>query len=188
MNLTILSPVSGSTVLQISPLVRTFSRVKRSNSCSAWRPIDIATIIREPHRKAIPYGANWLGHVKDSPLDLFGRQDPHANWAGWLYATDADSGQWKWRLKTNYPIVGGVTPTAGGLVFFGDVGGNFYAVDARSGKRVWAQKLDGAIGGGVITYVAQGSQKVAVAAGMTSIVWPTEQATAKIVILGLGKN
>lgn len=137
--------------------------------------------------KAIPYGANWLGHVKDNPLDLFGKQDPHADWAGWLYATDADSGQWKWRLKTNYPILGGVTPTAGGIVFFGDVGGNFYAVDASSGKRLWTQKLEGAIGGGVITYVAHGSQKVTVAAGMTSIVWPTEQTTAKIVILGLGK-
>jgi len=27
-------------------------------------------------------------------------------------------------------IVGGMTPTAGRVVFFGDVGGNFYVVDA----------------------------------------------------------
>ncbi|MGA3242842.1 MAG: PQQ-binding-like beta-propeller repeat protein [Bryobacteraceae bacterium] len=120
-----------------------------------------------------------------NPLDVLGAQDPHANWAGWLYATDADSGQWKWRLKTTYPILSGVTPTAGGVVFFGDMGGNFNAVDAGNGQRLWNQKLEGAIGGGVITYMAQGSQKVAVAAGMTSIVWPTEQTTAKIVILGL---
>ena len=46
---------------------------------------------------------------------------------------------------------------------------------------LWAS----AIGGGVVTYSAGGSQKVAVAAGLTSIFWPTEQATAKIVILGL---
>jgi alcohol dehydrogenase (cytochrome c) len=89
-------------------------------------------------------------------------------------------------LKANYPILGGVTATAGRLVFFGDVGGNFYAVDAINGQRLWNTKLDGAIGGGVVTYSAGGSQKVAVAAGMTSIIWPTEQATAKIVILGLG--
>jgi alcohol dehydrogenase (cytochrome c) len=43
----------------------------------------------------------------------------------------------------------------------------------------------GAIGGGVITYVVDGKQRVAVAAGMSSVVWPTEQQTAKIVILAL---
>jgi len=135
--------------------------------------------------KAAANGAPWLGNVQDSPLDLFGHPDPHSQWAGWLYATDADTGQWKWRLKTNYPILGGVTATAGRLVLFGDMGGNFYAVDASNGQRLWNTKLDGAIGGGVVTYSAGGSQKLAVAAGMTSIFWPTEQATGRIVILGL---
>jgi alcohol dehydrogenase (cytochrome c) len=37
----------------------------------------------------------------------------------------------------------------------------------------------------VITYSANGSQKVAVAAGYSAILWPTEQATAKILVLGL---
>jgi alcohol dehydrogenase (cytochrome c) len=135
--------------------------------------------------KAVANGEAWMGNVVINPVDAMGAQDPHANWAGWLYATDADSGQWKWRLKTNYPILGGVTPTAGGLVFFGDMGGNFYAVDAGNGQRLWNHKLEGAIGGGVITYMAQGSQKVAVAAGFTSVIWPTEQTTGKIVVLGL---
>jgi alcohol dehydrogenase (cytochrome c) len=128
-----------------------------------------------------------MGSVKIDPLDIAGKQDPHSDWAGWLYATDADSGAWKWRLKSNYPILSGITPTGGGLVFFGDMGGNFYAVDAMSGQKLWSKKLDGAIGGGVITYSAGGSQKIAVAAGMTSILWPTEQTTAKIVIFGLGQ-
>jgi alcohol dehydrogenase (cytochrome c) len=137
--------------------------------------------------KATATGHYWLGNVVINPLDGMGGFDPHSQWAGWLYATDADSGEWKWRLKTNYPILSGVTPTGGGIVFFGDVGSNFYALDASSGQRLWGQKLEGAIGGGVITYMAKGSQKVAVAAGMTNIFWPTEQATAKIVILGLGE-
>ena len=136
--------------------------------------------------KAVANGGLWAGHAASTRLGIFGVQDPHANWAGWLYATDADSGEWKWRVKTNYPILSGVTPTGGGLVFFGDMGGNFYAVDANNGQRLWSRKLAGAIGGGVITYMAGGSQKVAVAAGMTLIIWPTEQTTAKIVILGLG--
>jgi alcohol dehydrogenase (cytochrome c) len=138
--------------------------------------------------KAVANGSVWMGHVKLDPLDIAGKQDPRSDWAGWLYATDADSGQWKWRVKTNYPILSGVTPTGGELVFFGDMGGNFYAVDAMSGRKLWGTKLDGAIGGGVITYAAGGAQKVAVAAGLTSILWPTEQSTAKIVILGLERS
>ncbi len=137
--------------------------------------------------KAIPNGSVWMGSVKIDPLDIAGKQDPHSDWAGWLYATDADSGAWKWRVKTNYPILSGITVTGGGLVFFGDMGGNFYVLDAMNGQKLWNKKLDGAIGGGVITYDAGASQKVAVAAGLTSILWPTEQATAKIVILGLGR-
>ena len=59
-----------------------------------------------------------------------------------------------------------MTPTAGGVVFFGDMGGNFYALDSSNGEKLWAQHLGGAIGGGVITYTANGAQKVAVAVGV----------------------
>jgi alcohol dehydrogenase (cytochrome c) len=44
---------------------------------------------------------------------------------------------------------------------------------------------DGPIGGGVITYTANGAQKIAVAVGFTSILWPTAVVTGKIVVLGL---
>jgi hypothetical protein len=37
----------------------------------------------------------------------------------------------------------------------------------------------------VITYIANGAQKVAVAAGFTHIAWPTKIVRAKIVVLGL---
>ena len=91
----------------------------------------------------------------------------------------------EWRLKSNYPIVGAVTPTAGGVVFFGDIGGNFYALDSANGEKLWHRDLGGAIGGGVITYTANGAQKVAVAAGFTMLAWPTKIVTAKVVVLGL---
>ena len=121
------------------------------------------------------------------PLDLFGRLDtPGTLWGGWVYAVDADTGVWKWRLRNNYPIMGGITPTAGGLVFFGDVGGNFYALDTATGEKLWGRKIGGAVGGGVITYTAGGAQKVAVATGLANIFWPTDVATGKIVVLGLG--
>ena len=49
-----------------------------------------------------------------------------------------DTGAWKWRIKTNYPIVSGITPTAGGVVFFGDVGGNFMWSMLQPAKRCGA--------------------------------------------------
>ncbi len=127
----------------------------------------------------------WSGEDSINPFDMWGKQDPFGHWGGWLYADDADTGAWKWRAHSNYPVQSGVTPTAGGLVFFGDMGGNVYALDAATGQKLWGQKVGGAVGGGVITYAANGSQKVAVATGLTEILWPTEITTAKVSILGL---
>lgn len=138
--------------------------------------------------EAVKPGQPWSGMATINPYHTYGTPDPFGQWAGWIYAVDADSGAWKWRLKSNYPILGGITPTAGGLVFFGDMGGNFYAVDAANGQRLWGQKIGGAIGGGVISYAVQGSQKIAAATGFTSILWPTEVTTGKIAILGLGAD
>jgi alcohol dehydrogenase (cytochrome c) len=131
-------------------------------------------------------GQMWTGAWSLNPFDVFGKfSRADGYWSGWLHAVDADTGVWKWRLKTNYPIVGGVTPTAGGLVFFGDVGGNFYAVDAANGQKLWGQKIGGAIAGGVITYTVNGGQKVAVTTGLISPAWPVEIKRAKVAILGV---
>jgi alcohol dehydrogenase (cytochrome c) len=138
---------------------------------------------------AAPLGQLWTGDKYLDPFNQFGkfsRSDGY--WAGWLYATDADTGVWKWRLKSNYPIMGAVTPTAGGLVFFGDLGGNFYAIDAATGQKLWGQKIGGAIGGGVITYTVNGTQKVAVTTGYVAPAFPAEIRRAKIAILGVEGN
>jgi len=146
------------------------------------------TVTLEPKKqvKAVASGKPWSGEDSINPFNTWGKQDPIGDWAGWLYASDADTGAWKWRVKTNYPIQSGVTPTAGGIAFFGDMGGNFYAVDAADGQKLWARKMGGAIGGGVITYMADGTQKVAVATGLTEVLWPTQITTAKVSVLGLG--
>ena len=107
----------------------------------------------EQQMRDVRTGGVWFGMATRNPFHILGRQDDgRGAWGGWVYAVDADTGVWKWRLKSNYPIVGGMTPTAGGLVFFGDVGGNFYALDAATGEKLWGQKIGGAIGGGVIAY------------------------------------
>jgi alcohol dehydrogenase (cytochrome c) len=148
--------------------------------CDTVTPKDVNEL------RSVKVGQPGAGMATWNPFWVFGRMGgADGHWAGWVHAVDADTGVWKWRPKSNYPIVGGMTSTAGGVVFFGDIGGNFYALDAASGQKLWGQDLGGAIGGGVITYTANGVQKVAVAAGFTHIAWPTKIVTAKIVVLGL---
>jgi outer membrane protein assembly factor BamB len=54
------------------------------------------------------------------------------------------------------PSSPGVTPTAGGLVFAGELTGDAIALDAKTGAVLWRQPTRNAIGGGVITYRAGG--------------------------------
>jgi alcohol dehydrogenase (cytochrome c) len=144
------------------------------------------TLQHDQQIQKVKLGSPWSGMATLNPYHTYGTPDSFGKWAGWIYAVDADTGAWRWRLKSNYPVQSGITATAGGIVFFGDMGGNFYVLDAANGQRLWGQKIGGAIGGGVITYTAGGAQKVAVATGFTSILWPTEVVTGKIMILGLG--
>jgi PQQ-dependent dehydrogenase (methanol/ethanol family) len=113
----------------------------------------------------------------------FGKNDPPAKWAGWLTSVDAVTGKQRWKFKAPNPIIGGVTPTAGNVVFLGDMGGNFYVIDSASGKQLFKQDLKGAVAGGVITYDTGAGQKVAVSSGMQSKIWPTPKATAQIQVM-----
>jgi PQQ-dependent dehydrogenase (methanol/ethanol family) len=115
----------------------------------------------------------------------FGKNDAQSKWAGWLSSLDAVSGKQRWRFKAPNPVIGGVTPTAGAVVFFGDMGGNFYVLDSASGKTLWQRDMHGAVGGGVITYDTGAGQKVAVSTGMQSKIWPTPKATAQIQIMAV---
>ena len=129
-------------------------------------------------RDASP-GQLWSGSMSGFGMDRTPR------WAGWLTASDAVTGAQRWQFKALAPVLGGVTPTKGGIVLFGDISGNFYAFDSATGKQLWTSNLGGAVAGGVITYDTGKGQKVAVAAGMTSPIWPTAPVTAKIVVLGI---
>jgi alcohol dehydrogenase (cytochrome c) len=145
------------------------------------------TVQDDKQLRGMSLGAPWTGMHALNPFNMFGDPNRIADngWGGWLYAVDADTGVWKWRAKSNYPVVAGITPTAGGIVFFGDVGGNFYALDAATGEKLFGQQIGGAMGGGVITYTANGAQKVAVAYGFSMLAWPVKIHTAKVAILGV---
>ena len=105
---------------------------------------------------------------------------------GWLTALDAASGKVKWQFHAPEPIVAGVTPTAGGVVFNGDLGGNFYAFDATNGKVLLTRTLPGAIAGGIVTYTVGGKQYVATTSGNISRSTFKTGGSPTIVIMALG--
>jgi alcohol dehydrogenase (cytochrome c) len=138
------------------------------------------TVTLDPTELAKKTGQSWTGTELAAQ---FGKRD--LNWSGWVTATDADTGQVKWRFRAGSPVVSGITPTKGGLVFAGDLDKHAYAFDAATGKILWRVDLPGAAGGGVITYLVDGKQRLAVVTGTRSQVFPVTPASAKIVVFGL---
>lgn len=76
------------------------------------------------------------------------------------------TGETKWRVPDPYPNWGGTLTTAGGLVFYGSLGGEFRALDRETGDVVWKRKLGSGIIGNPITYKVDGKQYVSVFAGI----------------------
>lgn len=94
--------------------------------------------------------------------------DPRDQARGWLQAIDVATGRFLWRQQWPTPLVAGVTVTAGGLLFTGDLNNDFLAIDAASGKTLYRFNTGGSIGGGVISYAIDGRQYVATTSGVVS--------------------
>jgi alcohol dehydrogenase (cytochrome c) len=126
-------------------------------------------------------GALWLG--AETPLaDV---PDPKEQAKGWLTSFDAETGRVLWKYSAAHPMLSGVTPTAGGLVFAADLGGEVYGFDAVTGSILWQTNTGEATGGGIVTYRAGGRQLIAVASGMKSPIWPATAKQSNILIYGL---
>jgi len=126
-----------------------------------------------------PAGTTWLGNENANPFA------PASEARGWLTSFDADSGTVRWQFHAPHPVLAGVTPTAGGIVFAADMSGELYAFGADSGHVLWKTNTGQSIGGGIISYSAGGRQLVAVASGMKSPVWPGAAKQSRILIYGL---
>lgn len=128
-------------------------------------------------------GQPWTG--MDDPQLAFGKLDPPERWKGWVTAIDAETGAVRWRVETRKPMVAGITATAGGLVFTGDLDGQVIAFDAASGRILWRKSTGGAIGGGVIAFAAGGKERIAAAVGLNSPIWPVKGGPARVVVYAL---
>jgi alcohol dehydrogenase (cytochrome c) len=84
-----------------------------------------------------------------------------------LRALDLATGGVRWELPQIGPANswGGVLATAAGLVFFGDDSGAFAAADSAMGRRLWEFQTNVLWKASPMTYVFDGRQYVAIAAG-----------------------
>jgi PQQ-dependent dehydrogenase (methanol/ethanol family) len=126
-------------------------------------------------------GTLWFG-AADSATGLF---DPQDRARGWVSAFDAETGKVRWRFEAPHPMLAGVTPTAAGIVFVADLGGTIYALDQESGRVLWRTSTGEAMGGGIVAYSVHGRERVAVAAGMKSPIWPGSADKSRILVYGL---
>jgi lanthanide-dependent methanol dehydrogenase len=76
------------------------------------------------------------------------------------------TGETLWEIPDPYPNWGGGMVTAGGLVFYGSLNGDFRAVDRNSGKILWSRKLGSGIIGNPITWKVADKQYVSVHSGI----------------------
>jgi PQQ-dependent dehydrogenase (methanol/ethanol family) len=106
-----------------------------------------------PHEK----GRLWLGSA-------FVAIPGEAQW-GYVSAVNLKTGKIAWQVKTEQPMIGGATATAGGLMFTGEGNGWFKAYDARTGKVLWSFYCGAGVNAAPSVFEVDGEQFVAVAAG-----------------------
>lgn len=87
------------------------------------------TVTLDPAELAKKPGQSWTGTQLTAQ---FGVRD--LNWGGWMTAVDADSAEVKWRFRAGAPVVSGITPTKGGLVFAGDMASTRMRSMRRQGR------------------------------------------------------
>jgi alcohol dehydrogenase (cytochrome c) len=129
----------------------------RLNNTLITGSVDVCFIVKLGTTKYSATVANFGGTV-----------EPDGPATGWVTAVDAETGQVRWKYHAEKPVVAGVTPTAGGVTFTGDLSGNLLVFNSKSGELVHKVQTGGALAGGVVTYEAGGKQYVAFASGNVS--------------------
>ncbi len=135
----------------------------------------------EPENAPVPpTGKTWFAATNQETMF-----DPADSAKGWLTAFDADNGAVRWKYAAASPMLAGVTPTAGGLVFAADMQGTLFALDVANGRVLWHDDTGQSTGGGIVTYRVGSRQLVGVASGMKSLVWPGGARESHILVYGV---
>jgi len=88
---------------------------------------------------------------------------------GYLKAIDPLTGKTKWEVGSDIPRFSGVLSTGGGVVFSGQLTGEFDAFDSDTGKKLWSFKTGSGVEGQPVTWEEGGVQYVAVSSGIGGV-------------------
>ncbi len=107
------------------------------------------------------------------PREFFTGGGPRQNKpiTGSVVALDAKTGKIVARYDTQYPMLGGVLTTAGGLVFVGHPSGQVVALDAKTLKELWRFETGAGVNAPPISYSVNGKQYIAIEVGLGGA-WP----------------
>src|SRR5437867_4440005 len=146
-----------------------------ANGGEEWSPIavhpDLAyaytVALHQPMHYKVHYapwekGRLWLGSAFIRVPDEKGG---YSGEYGLVSAIDLNTGKIAWQQKTELPMMGGATATAGGLVFTGEGNGWFKAYDAKTGTVLWKFYCGAGVNAAPSVYELDGEQFIAVAAG-----------------------
>ena len=144
--------------------------------------VDLCAHVQLVHELTVPAaGQVWFGS-SGAMGDMIDASDTAR---GWVSAFNAENGQVRWKFKAPHPVVAGVTPTGGNLVFAADLGGDIFALDQGNGLVLWQVSTGQSIGGGLVVYRAGGQEFLGVASGMKSLAWPGSADKSRILVYGL---
>jgi alcohol dehydrogenase (cytochrome c) len=99
----------------------------------------------------------------------FGAGFGAATWKGSLSAWDLTTGKMVWKAYSLLPNFGGALSTGGGLVFNGQMSGEFDAFDESTGKIVWKKMLASGINAPPMTFSVDGQQYVSLEVGLGGV-------------------
>jgi alcohol dehydrogenase (cytochrome c) len=150
----------------------------------------------DPVNHTLVTGAvDWCMTLASAPLEYKAGEHeigatikPDATASGWVVAVDSETGDVRWRYHADKPVIAGVTPTAGGVIFTGDTAGNFIVLDSKTGAELAKINTGGALAGGVVTYEMGGKQYVAFASGNVSRLTFGELGLPSVIIMTLDAN
>jgi len=141
-----------------------------ANGGVEWSPMTVDPNLRLTY--AINLHQPMTYHVESSPypegkLWLGGAFKVIADEEQWgnVTAVDYDTGNIRWKVKTQQPMIGGIMATAGGVVFAGEGNGLFKAYDSETGSVLWKFQAGAGVNAPPSSYTVNGKQYIVVAAG-----------------------
>ena len=144
---------------------------------SNWSPVSLNTDENIAFISGIHAPIKYTSHEKitnDNVLKYTSSEPTNDEQWGLLSAINLSNGKIIWQYRTEEPLLGGTLSTKGNLVFSGEGNGNFNAFNSQNGKLLWQTKIDAGVNAPPISYMIDGIQYIAVAAGGNKIMGFTQ--------------